>query len=272
MAADDQSLLRLADLGLSEYEAKAYVALLKRNPATAYETAKASGIPTSKIYEVMEKLRAKGIAMVEDEGGERKLYVPQDAREFLAGQKARLSETISGLEEELRSLSGARDVSYLWNVRSREDLLDRARAMIGRSEREFLLSAAVEELEDLARAISEAGKRRVRIATVRFGDRDMKLPGAVYPHPIRDTLQEEKGGRGFALVVDSGEALIGTIGAAGGVEGAYSRNRGFVTAAEDYVKHDIYIMKIVNRYDAELINRFGPKYALLRDVFKDEER
>ncbi len=265
-------LERLIGLGLSEYEAKAYLALLMHSPATAYETAKSSGVPTSKIYEVMEKLRVRGMAMAADEGGERKLYVPQDAREFLAGEKARLSETIAGLEDDLKSISGARDVSYLWNVRSREDLLDRARAMVSRAEREVLLSAATEELDDLARVISEASKRGARIATVRFGEAGAPLPGAVFPHPIKDTLQAEKGGRGFALVADSTEALIGTIGAAGGVEGAFSRNRGFVVAAEDYVKHDIYIMKIVSRYDAELIRRFGPKYALLRDVFTDEER
>jgi hypothetical protein len=45
----------------------------------------------------------------------------------------------------------------------------------------------------------------------------------------------------------------------------------FVTLAEDYVKHDIYMMKIVQRFDRQLIDRFGRKYHKLRDIFNDDE-
>ena len=48
-------------------------------------------------------------------------------------------------------------------------------------------------------------------------------------------------------------------------------NRGFVTLAEDYIKHDVYMMKIVRRFDTTLKGRFGYKYEKLRDIFKDEE-
>ena len=50
---------RLTGIGLSEYEARAYVALIEKNPVTAYELAKTSGIPTSKIYEVISRLSEK---------------------------------------------------------------------------------------------------------------------------------------------------------------------------------------------------------------------
>jgi sugar-specific transcriptional regulator TrmB len=261
------------ELGLSEYEGKAYLALLARNPATAYETAHGAGIPTSKIYEVMGKMLARGLVLVEDEGGERKRYVPLDAKDFVSGERSRIGETIDRLEEDLKDFEGSLDVSYLWNVRDRESLLERARAILSRTEKEVLLSAATEELESLAPALSECAARGRRLATVRFGEKPMEIPGAVYPHPIRDTLQAEKGGRGFALVSDSREALIGTISSTGGsTQGAYSRNKGFVVLAEDYVKHDIYITKIVERFDSQLIERFGEGYALLRDVFSDTER
>ena len=84
-------------------------------------------------------------------------------------------------------------------------------------------------------------------------------------------LFQEKGGRVLALVADSNEVLIGTIFSENRVEGAWSSNRGFVTVAEDYIKHDIYIMKIVRRFDRPLVKKFGEKYSKLRDIFKDEE-
>ena len=57
-------ITNLTHLGLSDYEARAYVALVKHNPATAYEVARASGIPTSKIYSVLDKLSDKYIVAI----------------------------------------------------------------------------------------------------------------------------------------------------------------------------------------------------------------
>jgi hypothetical protein len=44
-----------------------------------------------------------------------------------------------------------------------------------------------------------------------------------------------------------------------------------VNLAEDYIKHDIYVMKIVSRFGPELQERFGENYSMLRDVFTDQE-
>ena len=65
--------------------------------------------------------------------------------------------------------------------------------------------------------------------------------------------------------------MMGTISADFSAQGAWSASAGFVLLAEDYIKHDIYIMKIVRRFDGELTARFGAGYAKLRDIFSDEE-
>ena len=39
----------LAQFGFSQYESKAYIALIKKSPVTGYELAKNSGVPPSKI-------------------------------------------------------------------------------------------------------------------------------------------------------------------------------------------------------------------------------
>ncbi|MBT4503944.1 MAG: TrmB family transcriptional regulator, partial [Gemmatimonadetes bacterium] len=47
---------------MSDYEARAYASLMRCQPATAYELAKQAGIPSSKIYEAVKRLQAKGLA------------------------------------------------------------------------------------------------------------------------------------------------------------------------------------------------------------------
>ena len=57
----DQALQLMQDLGFSSYEAKAYMGILKGQPVGAYELAKRSSIPTSKIYETLNKLLNKEV-------------------------------------------------------------------------------------------------------------------------------------------------------------------------------------------------------------------
>ncbi len=258
--------------GLSEYEARIYVALLRRSPATAYETAKNAGVPTSKVYEIMARLEEKSIVNRVGEGKTVK-YAPLNPGEFVETRRTMMQATLDLLKSELPSMRTEPEVSYIWNITSYMDLLERTRALITSASKTILLSIWPEEAQELRADLDEAIQRGVRVASVHFGlVRGSSLPGQVYVHPIQDTIYTEKGGRGLCIVADTFSALMGTITATGGASGAYSTSTGFVTLAEDYIKHDIYVMKMVKRYDREMLERFGPHYELLRDVFSDEEK
>jgi len=58
---------KLTDFGLSEKEAKIYLALLELEAATVSEAAKNSGINRSSAYVVLEALRKKGIVGISDD-------------------------------------------------------------------------------------------------------------------------------------------------------------------------------------------------------------
>ena len=55
----------LIALGLTGYEAGAYVALTRRGRATGAEVARLAGLPRQRIYDVLDGLVARGIATVE---------------------------------------------------------------------------------------------------------------------------------------------------------------------------------------------------------------
>jgi sugar-specific transcriptional regulator TrmB len=255
--------------GLSEYEARAYVGLLGRHPATAYELAKASGIPTSKIYEVVARLEEKEIISAMAGDGTKK-YIPLEPGEFVETRRNLMSSTLATLAGELHAAGEGADISYIWNIREYDYLIDKALRTTKEARETLLVSAWHEEMALLTAALREAEQRGVKVAVVHFG-RVKEKAGQLYTHPIHDTIYAEKGGRGLVMVADTASALVGTIFDEHAVEGAYSTNRGFVTLAEDYIKHDIYVMKLVRRFDRELTERFGPRYEKLRDVFTDRE-
>jgi sugar-specific transcriptional regulator TrmB len=260
---------KLAALGFSEYEAKVYLSLLREHPATAYEMGKSSGVPTSKVYEVIKKLIQKNVLTAMEERGTKR-YVPLEPGELLDRYRSSVEAVLLSLRRDLQAIKGDSELSHIWNISDYDFLMEKAVRMIDKARKTVLLSLWKEELGLLEESVSGAVRRGVKVAAVHFGQPGMQS-WPVYHHPIEHTLYREKGGRGLVVVTDSEEVLMGTVVKGDRVAGAWSTNRGFVTVAEDYIKHDIYIMKIVRRFDKSLRERFGDRYVKLRNIFSDEE-
>src|SRR5438309_147121 len=114
---------RLREIGLGEYEAKIYLALVQRHPANGYELARASGVPSSKVYEVLARLREKELVFATDGGARATRYIPADPDELVEAHGRRLTRVLDGLKRDLHALAGADDVGYVWNVHGCDALL-----------------------------------------------------------------------------------------------------------------------------------------------------
>ena len=101
---NDSYINKLVKLGFSEYEAKAYTALLSKSPVSGYELAKLSSVPRSMIYEVVGKLTARGAAMLLRTGGATK-YAPVPAEEFLDQLQQEHDALIGSLKDDLSSFA-----------------------------------------------------------------------------------------------------------------------------------------------------------------------
>jgi sugar-specific transcriptional regulator TrmB len=62
---DDANASPLVNLGLTGYEASAYLALTRRGRATGAEVARLAGLPRQRVYDVLNGLVARGVASVE---------------------------------------------------------------------------------------------------------------------------------------------------------------------------------------------------------------
>ncbi len=259
---------QLKEIGLSEYESRIYTTLLKDSPLTAYEAAKQAGIPTSKVYGVIDKLSEQGI-LLEIPEGSRKKYSPLDPDEFLEKYRFHMNKVLDTLTKSLKK-GDDEGLNYIWNLNDYSSFMEKAEREIAGAEETILISLWPEEQEVVEPFLKDRNEQGVKISTVLFSE-NSEGTGQIFPHPIKDTLYNEKGGRGFTLVVDGKTAIVGTISKDKNVDGAYSRGPGFVLLAEDYIKHDVYIMKIVQRFDKLLIDTFGPGYIMLRNIFSNEE-
>lgn len=76
MAIRQEHMEKVQDYGLTEYEARAYLALLELHGGTAREVASLSRVPRTKIYQVLDDLHEKRLAEVIPERPKRYVAVP----------------------------------------------------------------------------------------------------------------------------------------------------------------------------------------------------
>jgi sugar-specific transcriptional regulator TrmB len=108
---DAAHLERLQRLGLTSYEARAYLALLRRDSSTAAETARLAGLPRQRVYDVLSSLVEKGLASTKP--GKAVKYsatAPEQAIEHLIQQHR---QQLTDLERDSAAMVGLLQPAYL---------------------------------------------------------------------------------------------------------------------------------------------------------------
>ena len=89
MTVDDSNIVeKLMELGLTLREAKLYFALLRVNESTPAELARATDVQRTKIYEILDQMRTKGLCS-ERQDGQKKYYratKPSEVNELLSAK------------------------------------------------------------------------------------------------------------------------------------------------------------------------------------------
>ena len=255
---------KLITLGFSSYEARAYISLLKHHPVTGYELAKSSGIPPSKIYEVISKLLTRSI--ISPLSGKPTKYIPQDNSVFLKNLRSNFQDTISYLEKYLPTL-GDVDIDYVWNVNDMTDFMNMVKDTIRSAKESLILLGWDSELQEILSDLKKS-KIKEKIAIIQFGNMKVDI-GVVYNHGIEKVLEREKGGRMFSLVADNASLLQVIISEYKRVRGIYTSHPSLVEMAKDHMVHEIYTTKMYDKFAKEMDRKFGGKnLKKLRNIWK----
>jgi sugar-specific transcriptional regulator TrmB len=138
----------LKNFGLTEYEVKAYIALVESGPMPASQLSTTAAIPYSKIYEILGNLERKG--WVESEQGRPSKYFPKPPSTALESSKLRMENTLKSSQAdamlELQPLyekKGVQERPDIWIVRGQNNILDRIKETLGRTRRELLVAMPI---------------------------------------------------------------------------------------------------------------------------------
>ncbi|MBC8450194.1 MAG: TrmB family transcriptional regulator [Chloroflexi bacterium] len=238
-----QIVTHLQGLGFSEYEARAYVALLQKNPVSGYELSKLSGVPRSMIYEVLGKLTGRGAALSLPVKGTA-LYAPVPADELLDRLQREHEELIDQTRQGLTSLAADSDLDVVWNIKGADNILAKAQEMIDQAQRSLHLALLPTTFDLLKPALSQAVARGVQIVLYTTGT--LELSGAVVVVPtLSHEALDQAGALALILVMDSSEVLIseGLMGDA--ARASWTGSPLLVFIAEHHLRTDLYLPQIL---------------------------
>ncbi|WP_148882979.1 HTH-type sugar sensing transcriptional regulator TrmBL1 [Thermococcus aciditolerans] len=145
---EEEIVEKLQKLGLTKYESLAYITLLKLGPSKATDITKESGIPHTRVYDVLSSLHRKGFVDVMQ--GSPRLYKPVNPEVVLERIKEDFIEDVENLKvaflELYREVHGE-DLPEIWTIQGFENTVERAEYVIRTAKHEVLINTPFEFLQ-----------------------------------------------------------------------------------------------------------------------------
>jgi sugar-specific transcriptional regulator TrmB len=262
----DSDLQRdLQVLGFSEHEARAYLALYRLQPATAYEVSKLAGLPKANAYAVLESLSNKDAAQPISESPVRYIAV---APNILFSRIANTtSKRCERLIEAIPASTESGDRGYVWSISGEDATTAKIDAMIDGATSHIWIKASESTLEAHRDALQRAAARGVTVIVILFGTQTARFE---FGGRSRAYLHEGSGifvgiaPRLVTMAVDFKEMLVTEVD---GQRGSYTRNHPIVHLAETMLRHEVYIAEIFERFGQSIHDAFGPALFNLRSQY-----
>jgi HTH-type transcriptional regulator, sugar sensing transcriptional regulator len=238
----------LQRLGMSGYEAKAYVALVAAgSPLNGYEVAKRSGVPRSTVYETLAKLVGRGAAY-EVRAGEASVgYISLPPASLLDRMRREFDQSIETLRAALPEVASPPQVHLVHSLADRASLLERAEDVIAAARNDVFISGWPAEIEALKGVARRAESGGVEVTVVSFGE-DPEPVGETTVHRFSspEVVLENLGCRLLVVSADREQAVIGGI-VNDDAWGVYTDDPAVVLVAVEYVRHDIAMHLIADK-------------------------
>lgn len=263
MQADLFQLLQ--KLNFTEYEAKAYLSLLEKSPLSGYAVALNSGVPRSKIYEVLSGMEKRGEVMVSHENPA--LYFPLSPKALLERKKQVAETTFNMAEQALKKYSvTTRNRENIWDITGTESILNQVKEVIRSAKKRILIEICSEDVEKIQTELKDDSDREVEIDIVAHGEISLDF-AHIYRHDTIDDMKAEYGGRWIILSADDKEVVAGIVSLGAESRAAYTMHPGLVMPITEEIIHDIYISEILKKHRSVLESSFGTDLLKLRKRF-----
>lgn len=265
----EQVINILKHFNFTESESKIYITLLQNGSKSGYEVSKISGVPRSKVYNILESLIQKGAVLVAH-AEKSSLYKAEEIELVVNGLRKQNEGMLTQLEDQLTSFNEKMDRDHIWCMKGYSNLLEKCINMIKKSQKQVLIQVWKEDLlEDLEDVLVKKQEELQEVLVILYDSKEAyttKIPN-VYNHGFEANKLGDTGGRWITITIDAKEMFYAGLEDEYTSEGIYTSNPSMVFFANEYIKHDAYCIKLIDRMSEDEKRCFGENMLGIRNLF-----
>lgn len=253
----------LKDIGLNSYEAKVYLALLKKYPATGYEVSKLADIPQSRAYDTLKALENAQIVM--SSNSKPITYTPIKPKELTKRYKRKINSTLDFLEKKLPNVKDDYTEPIL-TVQGSFNIREKLIEIIKNAKRELYLEIWSQDFKYIENDLLDAYNRGLDIKIVGYDDFEC-MYGTVFKHSGAREIEHSLGGRMVFAAADNAEGLFGKIESKkhDNIASIWTKNEDIVFLIKEFIVHDMYLIDIEKQFPEQLRYFYGKGWKRLKD-------
>lgn len=259
----------LKKMDFTESEAKVYATLLKYGKSTGYEISKYSGVPRSKIYNLIEILVNKGI-LESFNDGKTTFYKAISPEELVKLTKKNIDDTLNSFKYLATNMPKHEENEGIWEIEDYNRVLLKAEELITNAKKSLCIQIWADELNEKIEKIINEKIDTLDKSVVILYDKNQKYETSIskfYPHGFEMESLEDMKHRWITIIADDEELLYSGILFNKEVSGIYTKNKILSFFAKQYVEHDAYCLKLIDKFHDEIIEEYGDKMIGIRDIY-----
>lgn len=249
---------KLKELGFNSYEAKVYLALLKKYPATGYEVSQLADIPQSRAYDALKSLSVSKVVFPSDDKPQK--YSPISPKELTKRFKRQINSTVEFLEKSLPEVKEDYD-EPVHNISGYENIIKKLKEIIKSSKESIYLEIWSDDFKHLEKYLSAAYDKGVDIKIVAYNGFKTNF-GVVYDHEGAKELENSVGSRLIYFLSDDEECIFGKIES----QVIWTKNEQITFLVKEFIVHDMYLLDVGKNFPEQLKYFYGPEFKKLKEI------
>lgn len=256
---------KLKEIGFNSYEAKVYIALLKKYPATGYEISKLANIPQARTYDTLKALEQKNIIVVTST--KPVSYTPIKPKQILSGYQKKMTSTLNYLEKHLPEVKDNYNEPVV-TITSKNSIHNKIIEVIQNAKKEIYLEIWSQDFRFFEQELLNAYNRNVEIRIVGYDNFSSRF-GLVFEHAFAKDIEMSLGGRMIALAADNSEGVMGKIFSNKSdnqdLNMIWTKNQNIVFMIKEFIVHDMYLIDVEENLVEQMKYIYGKGFKRLKD-------
>lgn len=248
----------LKRFGFSQYESQVYEALVTLAlPLDATAIVKHSGVPRSKVYEILQRLVGKGI-LLESTVEKKRLYTALPLETMIEKLKADFEINVEELRKTKIKETPVDD--RVWTLKEDQSIQVLLKGLVQTAETSIFISGWADDLRAFLPQLEEKYHQGLTITIHVIGELDTAIPNVstLIPDSKHDNLERSR-----ILIIDEKEMLFA------GVEDTewqaiHTQSRPLVKFFTEFFYHDVALTEITRKYQDTIMRDKDIQNILLK--------